>query len=183
MHLLLYINFMLVFWIIRSYHICFPKPLHNYVPRALIRSTLVTSKNYYLLSEALIKDHREWLLYEFSSRIYVKILWKVNTKEKSETLLKLNLFIRIFQKFPKTNICGTFFTQQLFTEHTFCTFCWIGFEGVLVSFIFPFPFPFMNPFPRIDDSHANESQNLFFTPFLTKTNKIDKITSNVTKRN
>ena len=141
----------------------------------------MTSRKYFLFSEALIKFHREWLVDEFGSRNYGKILWKVNTKEKSETLLKMNLFIRIFQKFPKTNICGTFFAEQLFTEHTFCTFYWIRFEGVLASFIFPFPF--MNPFPRIDDSHANESQNLFFTPFLTKTNKIDKITSNVTKCN
>ena len=141
----------------------------------------MTSRKYFLFSEALIKFHREWLVDEFGSRNYGKILWKVNTKEKSETLLKMNLFIRIFQKFPKTNICGTFFAEQLFTEHTFCTFYWIRFEGVLASFIFPFPF--MNPFPRIDDSHANESQNLFFTPFLTKTNKIDKITSNFTKCN
>ena len=70
-----------------------------------------------------MRDLRKWLVYEFDSRIYGKIPWKVNAKGRSEILFKINLLIDHFQKltfpksFPKITFHGLSRRTAIFRTH------------------------------------------------------------------
>lgn len=85
--------------------LCFLKPLPNYFPRILIRNNIILSAktitSFLKFQWLLNRFHGKWLIRESGGRIFGRIPWKINTKERSEALLKMNLFLEIFQKFPK----------------------------------------------------------------------------------